>query len=128
MIAIDTNVVVRHLTRDDPRQAERARMIMRSGVVISLTAMLETVWVLQSAYSYTREQIAMALETIAMSESIDIENHVGFVSAVNAYRAGLDFADALHLAGCAAPLFATFDTDLAKRSAAHFPALKVITP
>jgi predicted nucleic-acid-binding protein len=128
MIAVDTNVVVRHLTRDDPEQAERARHLMLRGAVISSTVMLETVWVLQSSYRYTRQQIAMVLDTMILSEGIEIENQTGMIEATAAYRAGLDFADALHLAGCHASVFATFDTDLAKRASAHFSAPNVITP
>ena len=51
MRAVDTNVVVRYLTGDQPEQAARAREVFRAGqVFVSTTVLLESDWVLRSVY------------------------------------------------------------------------------
>ena len=63
MIAVDTNVIVRFLTRDDKKQAEAARRRLklaeknRERLLIPLLVVLETIWVLESAYDKTRSEI-----------------------------------------------------------------------
>jgi predicted nucleic-acid-binding protein len=65
MIAVDTNVLVRFLTRDDAPQADRAVRCMRHAEVLVLdTVLLETVWVLTSAYSFSRSEISVALRRL----------------------------------------------------------------
>ena len=93
-----------------------------------MTVAMETEWVLRSTYRYTRQQIAMAFETIASSEGVFVERADDILDAVAALRSGLDFADALHLAGCPTPQFATFDTELRKRASGTFASPEVITP
>lgn len=58
MRAIDTNVLVRLLTRDDPVQVEQAETFVSKGAWVSTLVLAETVWVLQSAYGLGPEQIA----------------------------------------------------------------------
>jgi predicted nucleic-acid-binding protein len=129
MISVDTNILVRYLTRDDPEQAARAhRLFQTGGITVSTTVMLEMEWVLRSVYRYSREQIADAIETIILNEAVEVEAPHRLVAAVQALRAGMDFADAIHLAGCPTPHFATFDTDLARRARLAFPKPEVITP
>ena len=67
MIALDTNVLVRYLVRDDARQAEAARKLLealtteRPGLVCREVT-VELVWVLERAYRFSRDQIATVLE------------------------------------------------------------------
>ena len=62
MIAIDTNVVVRFLTNDDPAQANRAEKVVRTeNIFLPKTVLLETAWVLQGAYGLVRADVAPAL-------------------------------------------------------------------
>ena len=62
MLAVDTNVIVRYLTRDDPEQFARASALIRSeDVFICTTVLLECEWVLRGAYRYSRDRIADAL-------------------------------------------------------------------
>ncbi len=57
MIAIDTNVVVRFLTRDDERQYRKAFQVIRNAprIFLSDTVILETEWVLRHAYGFSRK-------------------------------------------------------------------------
>jgi predicted nucleic-acid-binding protein len=62
MIAVDTNVLVRFLVRDDAEQASRADSLIRSEEIwISKTVLLETEWVLRSLYAFRPDSVARAL-------------------------------------------------------------------
>jgi predicted nucleic-acid-binding protein len=114
--AIDTNVLVRFLANDDPRQSAKAREIVEGGdVYLATTVFLETEWVLRSAYEFDAARIADALEAVAGLPGIVLEDADLLASALAHARGGLDFADALHLEnaqGCTA--FLTFDRKLVK--------------
>ena len=61
MRAVDTNVVVRYLTGDDPGQAARAKAAIDAGdVFVSTTVLLESAWVLRSVYGFAEEEVAAA--------------------------------------------------------------------
>ena len=100
MIAIDTNVIIRLLTRDDADQYEKAYKLLKfNEVFISDTVILETEWVLRFAYGYKREQIVQALTGLFGLASVHI-NHPALVDkAIAWHHQGMDFADAMHLAG-----------------------------
>jgi predicted nucleic-acid-binding protein len=112
--AIDTNVVVRFLTNDDPRQSPKARELVRAGdLYVSTTVLLEAEWVLRSAYEYDAATIARAFTDFAGLPGITVEDPDLLSLALALTVSGLDFADALHLAraeGCEA--FVTFDRKL----------------
>ena len=120
MIAIDTNVLVRLVVDDDPEQARRARKLFRrGGVLVTTTVLLESAWVLTSAYGRSREQVSTALRGVLGLEGVTTDAPATVVQALEWFDAGLDFADALHLAGAArAQSFATFDERLLRRSKA----------
>ncbi|HET7054998.1 MAG TPA: type II toxin-antitoxin system VapC family toxin [Thermomicrobiales bacterium] len=122
MIAIDTNVLVRFLVGDDPEQLERAAaLVRRNEIFVGLTVLLETEWVLRSAYGATRDEIVVAFRGVAGLRNVNVEAPAILMDAINALEQGMDFADALHLAGAAhasAAAFATFDEDLRKRAGA----------
>ncbi len=111
MRAIDTNLVVRFLTRDDPRQAARAKAVIETGpVFVSDTVLLETEWVLRSNYRFTVPQIVAALRGLVTLPQVEMEDPVLVAEALDRTERGMDFADALHLGsavGCEAML--TFD-------------------
>jgi predicted nucleic acid-binding protein len=66
MLAIDTNVIVRYLTGDHPEQSLQAKaLIDRNDVFVCTTVLLETEWVLRSAYAYPPDQVAEALRAFA---------------------------------------------------------------
>jgi predicted nucleic-acid-binding protein len=119
MIALDTNVIVRVITRDDPAQAARAAALMRKGSLrLSKTVLLETEWVLRYTYAYDAPSINRALTTLVGLENLSLEDATAVEAAIAWHARGMDFADALHLASAApAPRFATFDRRLAKKAA-----------
>ncbi|HEB63330.1 MAG TPA: type II toxin-antitoxin system VapC family toxin, partial [Gammaproteobacteria bacterium] len=62
MIAVDTNIIIRFLTRDDEKQYKKAFSIFNTQeVFISDTVILETEWVLRYAYEFSPEEICNAL-------------------------------------------------------------------
>ena len=111
MRAVDTNVVVRFLTGDDPAQASRAKAVIDAGdVFVGTTVLLETEWVLRSVYGFPREDVARALGALAGLPGVSVESPVLLGEALQRTVSGLDFADALHLGAaerCEAML--TFD-------------------
>ncbi len=120
MIAIDTNLVVRYLTDDDPRQSPRARaLIGENDVWLATTVLLECGWVLRSAYGLADAEIARALRGFAGLPTVTMQNPAVAAQALDWFERGMDFADALHLAAakdCEA--FVTFDARLVGAAAA----------
>lgn len=120
MRAVDTNVLVRFLVRDDEAQAQAARrtMLAKGGVYVATTVLLEAEWVLRSAYRLPSAEIQRLLREFAGLPDVMIEDRRLLADALDAMHHGLDFADALHLGrtnGCES--FVTFDRALAKRAA-----------
>ena len=118
MIALDTNVLVRYLVRDDARQAEAARKLLealtaeRPGFVCREVT-VELVWVLERAYRFSRDRIATVLEELVATEGLVIEAADDVARAAFRYRHGdVGFADLMILAAAgrsqAHPLY-TFD-------------------
>lgn len=118
MRAIDTNVVVRFLTADDPGQAKAARAVIETGdIFIPTTVVLEAEWVLRAGYGFAAMEIAAGLRGLGGLAGITIEEPAEVAQALDWLGEGMDFADALHLARsgqCRA--FVTFDRKLAKRA------------
>jgi predicted nucleic-acid-binding protein len=120
VIAVDTNVLVRVVTQDDPEQAAAALAVLRSGELwASKTVLLEMEWVLRYSYKLSREVIARTLTGLLGYRPLQVEDRGAVVRALGWFRQGLDFADALHLAS--APLasspedrFVTFARPLAR--------------
>jgi predicted nucleic-acid-binding protein len=119
VIALDTNVLVRLVVADDPAQARKARALLaREEAYLPVTVLLETEWVLRGAYELAPTAILEVLERLLRVRGIEIEDRARVRRAVDWYARGLDFADALHLAGATAvSSFATFDRKLARRAA-----------
>jgi predicted nucleic acid-binding protein len=120
VIAVDTNVVIRLLTGDDPGQAARARTLFENEAVrLPKTVVLETEWVLRRLYGFAQDQVAAALTALVALPNVRCEDEAAVVAALEWAKNGLDFADALHLASArSANTFATFDAELASRAAA----------
>jgi predicted nucleic-acid-binding protein len=116
--AVDTNILVRFLTADDPKQAKMARRVMETGdIFIGVTVILETEWVLRAGYGFTPNVIATGLRGIGGLPGITIEEPAVVAQALDWMIEGMDFADALHLTRsnhCNA--FVTFDKKLAARA------------
>ena len=130
MIAVDTNVVVRFLTRDDPAQAARAKALIEAGpVFVPRTVVLETAWVLRSRYRFERAAVGAAITRFASLPGIEVEDGPAVMRALAWYGQGLDVADALHLASShPARAFATFDATLRRRARGVAGAIPVVAP
>lgn len=118
MRAIDTNIVVRFLTADDPEQAQAARLVIEGGdIFLGTTVLLESEWVLRSGYGFQAGEIADGLAGLAGLPGITVEQPAELSQAIDWMRQGADFADALHLARAThCEAFVTFDRKLAKRA------------
>jgi predicted nucleic-acid-binding protein len=118
MVAVDTNVLVRLLTRDDPPQALRADALFRSEEVwIAKTVLLETEWVLRSLYGFEAEPVLDVLRALAALPNVHLEDPAVVVQAFEGRAHGFDFSDALHLASRGmAQSFVTFDKDLVRQA------------
>lgn len=120
MIAVDTNVVVRLLTDDDPQQTRKVVALFAAyDVYVSKTVLLETAWILKFSYELNREQIDRSLRALLGTPGVSAEEPQQVALALDWFGQGLDFADALHLAGSVGTeRFATFDRRLIRRAAA----------
>ncbi len=129
MISIDTNVVVRFLVGDDADQFRRAdRLIRDNEVIVPLTVLLESEWVLSDTYEKPRSEVVRALRAFALLPSVVLEDASRALRALDWSEQGMDFADALHLAGCErGGVFISFDRKLAK-SARRLGAPEVREP
>ncbi|HEV2278110.1 MAG TPA: type II toxin-antitoxin system VapC family toxin [Acidobacteriaceae bacterium] len=117
MLAVDSNVVVRYLARDDSAQTARATRLIRTEPILLLkTVLLESEWVLRSAYGFDRNATAGAFRSLAGLPTVHVEDEAAVAQALDWFAAGMDFADALHLSGSSGAVdqFATFDRRLAK--------------
>jgi len=124
MIALDTNVLVRYLVEDDEAESRRATKLIEAAltreeeIFISDVVMCETVWVLSSAYRFSRDEIADALAALLRARSVVFTSADRLARSLDAYRNGKgDFADYLirELARAAgADTVATFDRLLLK--------------
>jgi predicted nucleic-acid-binding protein len=102
MIGLDTNLLVRYLTRDDAQQfAKVTRLIERAleheeQLLINTAVLCETTWVLETAYEYSRAEIADAIERILDTAQFEIERAHEARQALGDFRSTkAGFADAL---------------------------------
>lgn len=118
MRAIDTNVLVRALVRDNPAKTICAEALMQEHKIsIPVTVMLELEWVLRSRYAFNPDVIAQAIASITALDNVVVGERAAVRAAADKSAKGWDFADALHhalSAGC--DDFVTLDADLTKRS------------
>jgi predicted nucleic acid-binding protein len=128
MLAIDTNLIVRYLTGDQPRQSRKAKALIDSEpVFVCKTVLLETEWVLRSVFEFTPAEIAKALADFAGLPSVTLEDAAITATALDWIAGGMDFADALHLANAqGSDAFVTFDRGLAKKAKKLDIAVRVL--
>ena len=123
MIGLDTNVLVRYITQDDPVQSAKASDLIESLTTaspgfISLVSIVELVWVLQSCYQSAKSDVVMVLETLLRTRELTVEHAEIIWQALRKFVANkADFADCLiercaHAAGC--EYTATFDLNAIK--------------
>ena len=119
MIGLDTNVIVRYITQGDPINSPKATKFIENRLTpadpgyISIVALVEAVWVLDSSYGFSDRQLAGVVQELLGSESMVVEDAIDVSIALMAVKRGLgDFTDVLlgarcERAGCAHTV--TFD-------------------
>jgi predicted nucleic-acid-binding protein len=119
MHAVDTNVVVRLITRDDAKQVAAAEAFVSRGAWISHLVLAETAWVLSTAYELDHDEVATAIDMLLKQNHLTIQDADVVAAALDQYRGkpALGFTDCLVLevarkAGHV-PL-GTFDKNLSK--------------
>ncbi len=123
MIGLDTNVLVRYIMQDDPKQSPKASLLIdalddTNRGFVSLVSVVELVWVLSSCYDLSREQITQALDVMLRTRQFAVEQSEQVMRALRVFAAGkADFADCLiersaAQAGCDKTV--TFDVGAAK--------------
>jgi predicted nucleic-acid-binding protein len=127
--AVDANLLVRLVARDDPDHLRRAQEIMATGDVLVLpTVLLEAEWVLRSRYRIPRAAISDALTTLFGQAGVTVMSAEAVGSALAAYAQAGDFADLLHFAlasEAGATSFVTFDRTFARPEEAG-PDLQIL--
>ena len=119
MLAVDTNVLVRLLARDDAKQALVADQAIAKGAWISHLVLVEAIWVLDAVYTRTPKQMIAALDLLLVHESLVLQDADVVNAALTQFRAkpALGFSDCLvfEIARKAGHMpLATFDKALAK--------------
>ena len=119
MLAVDTNVLVRLLARDDADQVSAAEAFVSRGAWVSHLVLAETFWVLDSVYDLTRAQIATAIEMLLNHRELSLQDADVVTAALDHYRrrSAVEFSDCLvlEIARKAGHLpIATFDRNFAK--------------
>src|SRR5450759_2901824 len=118
MTALDTNVLTRFFVNDHPQQARQVRhLIEQHSVYVSSTVLLESAWVLKSAYGRPSEIIVRLLRDFLRLPRVHCQAPEQTMLALEWYGAGMDFVDALHLALAIDAIgFATFDKTFIKQA------------
>ena len=124
MRAVDTNVLVRLITRDDRKQVAAAEDFISKGAWVSTLVLVEASWVLAAVYELTHPEIATAVDMLLQHKELTIQESDTVAAALEQYRRrpALGFSDCLILevalkAGHV-PL-GTFDRDLGKLDGAE---------
>ena len=123
MIGLDTNVLIRYVAQDDPKQSPKATRLIESLTIdapgyVSVVSVVELVWVLIGAYTSTKTEICEVLETLLRTKEIVVADADIVWKALRLFKEGkADFADCLiersaQEAGCG--YTATFDRDAAQ--------------
>jgi predicted nucleic-acid-binding protein len=118
VIAVDTNVLVRLLTGDEPKQSAAARRLFASQPIwIAKTVLLETGWVLRSLYGFDDSAIREAFTKLLGLKNVKAEDEASVAAALALVTHGVEFAGAMHL-GSRPPgsQFVSFDKSFVQRA------------
>jgi predicted nucleic-acid-binding protein len=124
MRAVDTNVVVRLITRDDSAQTDAAERYVEKGAWVSHLALAETAWVLDAVYERTASEIATAIGLLLNHRELSLQDPDVVAAALEKFRLRptVGFSDCLllEIARRAGHLpLGTFDRDLGRLDGAH---------
>jgi predicted nucleic-acid-binding protein len=97
MRAVDTNVLVRLIVRDNPKQVEAAEAFISKGAWVSHLVLVETTWVLESVYELHSELIALAVEMLLNHEHLTVQDADPVEAALESFRSrpAVSFSDNL---------------------------------
>jgi len=124
MRAVDTNVLVRLIARDDPRQVAAAELFVADGAWVSHLALAETIWVLATVYEVTPDALCTVIDGLLNHRSLTLQDRDVVRAALDHFRQKprVGFSDCLMLEVAAKaghrPL-GTFDRDLSKLPQTH---------
>ncbi len=127
MTGLDTNILVRYLTQDDPAQFQAAlRLLNKKGAAFFVPdlVLVELDWVLSDVYGWTREEIAETFARLLTIHNLFFEDEGRIRTALKTIRGGADLSDSLIAAFCrerGCRELATFDRGMIKQ----FPTLAV---
>lgn len=123
MKAVDTNVVLRLMLKDNPDQAVLAEAAFSEPVLLPITVIQETAWVLGYSYGFDRIRLSDSLIALFDLPHSIVENEPGVRWAIQRHRDhGADIADMLHLiCSSGASHFATFDRKLRSQAGSETP-------
>jgi predicted nucleic-acid-binding protein len=118
MTAVDTNILVRLLTGDDPKQSAAARSLFAAGPIwIAKTVLLETRWVLHSLYGFEASAIHDAFTKLLGLKNVYAEDESSVAAALALTQHGIEFADAMHLSSRPpGAVFVSFDKSFVQRA------------
>ena len=132
MIGLDTNILIRYIVQDEPLQSRKAVKFIEqecsdeSSVFINAIILCELVWVLESGYEYSREEISIVLEKILRTRQFYIaDTHILWQALSDYQHKGVDFSDSyiahynIH-SGCKTTI--TFD-----KKASRLAQMKLLT-
>ena len=99
MLAVDTNVLVRLVTRDDPRQVRAAEAFVARGAWVAQVVLVEAIWVLTSVYGLTAPALATAVDMLLNHRDLTVQDADVVAAALDQYRKGsaVSFSDCLVL-------------------------------
>ena len=131
MPGLDTNVLVRWILDDEPRQAARVQRLFEEvseqqlPLFVPSTVMLELEWVLRSRYKFDKSTVLGAFNALLETQELEFQDEPALERALSLYRqASADFADCLHAGQCGsagrAPMI-TFD-----ETAARLPSVELL--
>lgn len=124
MRAVDTNVLVRLITRDDRKQVAAAESFVSRGAWVSTLVLMETSWVLTAVYDLSHSEMATAIDMLLHHRDFTLQESDGVAAALEQYRnrPALGFSDCLIMetARKAGHLpLGTFDRNLSKLDGAE---------
>jgi predicted nucleic-acid-binding protein len=133
MIGLDTNILVRYIMQDDPKQARLAANLIDACSVqapgfITMVSVIELVWVLESCYAKKRADVALVLHRMLAADNLKVEQKPIVAAVVKLFSSSrCDFADCLIVKlsehhGCKATF--TFDRHAANNSGMQLLPLK----
>lgn len=117
MNAVDTNILARYVTGDDPAQSAVAMQLLGGPCFVPDTVLLETAWLLASRYGMKRAVLVETLRDLLSLPLLSVGDPAGLRWAIDRFAEGADLADMMHIVGSrGADAFLSFEKDLAKRA------------